>query len=78
MAKIDFNQIHKIEKERSNVHKISKASYHVFIEENEKYFQIDTYGSDDRVFQEKVSQTIQFDRDSAMALVELLRKEFNF
>ena len=53
------------------------TKYSVFEKDGNKYVQIDTYGNSDRVFQEKISQSIQFDRDSAKFLVKLLIDEFD-
>jgi hypothetical protein len=39
--------------------------------------QLSTYGSDQRMSEKKVSQTIQFDKHSAKQLVEILRREFD-
>lgn len=38
--------------------------------------QIDTYGKLDRENPEKISQSIQFDKQTAEFIVELLKKEF--
>ena len=47
-----------------------------FLQEN-KYFQIDTYGSENRQLKDKISQSIQLNRDMAIELVELLQREFD-
>lgn len=41
-------------------------------------FQLSTYGSDERVSEPKVSQTIQLDKTVARELVELLNRSFGF
>jgi hypothetical protein len=41
-----------------------------------KLFQLSTFGSDDRVSEPKVSQTIQLDEERATALVSALRQVF--
>jgi hypothetical protein len=41
-------------------------------------FQIDTYGSSDREFPNKQSQTLQFGRETAKQLYELLRDTYQF
>lgn len=48
----------------------------VFEMDREKYVQIDTYGRINRENPEKISQSIQFDKDTAAFLVNLLKKEF--
>lgn len=72
MAQISVKDIKKIEKARNSVHEEAPATYTVFEDSGEKYFQIDTYGRNDREFPEKISQSIQLNRDSARQLVRLL------
>jgi len=45
-------------------------------DDNRRYVQLDTFGSEGRQFTDKVSQSIQFDRQAAEQLLELLRKAF--
>ena len=45
--------------------------------DGEHYVQIDTYGKNDCAIPEKISQAIQVDKESAIFLVDLLRKEFD-
>lgn len=77
MARININCLKKISKERNTIHEAVYATYSVFDNNDEKYFQIDTYGKTGRVNPEKVSQSIQFDRESAFFLVNLLIEEFH-
>ena len=77
MARLDLGTIKKIEKERISVHTKVAATYSVFEEDGKKYVQIDTYGKSDRVIPEKISQSIQLDRESAKFLVKLLVNEFD-
>ncbi len=67
----------KIEKLRNSVQEEVQATYTTFISNGEKYFQIDTYGTKERVFSGKVSQVIQLDRKNAQVLIDLLKTEFN-
>lgn len=64
------------------VHGPANAAYFVFPEDSTdpkvKILQIDTYGSINRVHQGKVSQSIQFDYESAKVLFDLLVQEFKF
>ncbi len=53
------------------------ATYSTFDINGEKYFQIDTYGSNDREIPEKISQSFQLDRKAAEYLVNLIIKEFD-
>jgi len=59
------------------VHTKVAATYSVFDEDGNIYVQIDTYGKDDRAIPEKISQSLQFDRESAKFLVKLLVNEFD-
>ena len=78
MARINLDTIKKIDKERNTIHAPVTATYTVFeTVEGEHYVQIDTYGKSDRALPEKISQSIQIDKDSAKFLVELLQKEFD-
>lgn len=65
MARLDLDTIKKIEKERCTVHTKVTATYSVFEEGGNRYVQIDTYGKSDRAIPEKISQSIQIDRESA-------------
>ncbi|MCL5071381.1 MAG: methionyl-tRNA formyltransferase [Actinobacteria bacterium] len=76
MALIKKEMLTKISKNRNSVHKTTIGTYTIFTNAKEKYFQIDTYGSDDRVMKEKVSQSIQIDRETTKFLIEILKKEF--
>jgi hypothetical protein len=62
----------------ARVHAEVKADYNVLIKDGEKYFQINTYGSENRVIKKKVSQALQFNEESAKQLFEILKKEFGF
>lgn len=77
MAFISVNSIKQIEKEHNHIHQPVDTTYSTFIIDGKKFFQIDTYGSVDRKYPEKISQSIQFDADTAKKLVEIVQKEFN-
>ena len=76
MARIVFNRFNKMQKERNTVHQEVQASYTVFEKDGKQYFQIDTYGRDDRMMPEKISQSIQIDKEMAVQLVNLLKQTF--
>lgn len=76
MARIIKDKLNKIEKERNSVHQDVQASYTTFEKDGERYFQIDTYGKDDRMMPEKISQSFQIDKEMAVFLVDLLKKTF--
>jgi len=64
-------------KDRDSIHKKTECSYFIVYDKGgKKYLQFDSYGSADREFQGKVSQSIQFSPDAIKQLKELLSKEF--
>jgi len=69
MARIDLNTIHRINKDRNMVHEKVDASYTVFEKDGKKYVQIDTYGRVKRDIPGKISQSFQFDKNSALFLI---------
>ena len=48
MARIEETRLKKIDKEKNFIHETVQATYSVFDRDGERYFQIDTYGKDDR------------------------------
>lgn len=77
MALITDKKFARIEKNRNSIHKPTSATYAIFEESGERYFQIDTYGSDERIMKEKISQSVQLDKKMAVKLIDVLRNEFN-
>lgn len=77
MAQINLKNIEKIEKNRNTIHDKVFTTYTVFDMAGERYAQIDTYGKIDRENPEKISQSIQFDKQTAEFIVELLKNEFD-
>lgn len=78
MARLDMSRFKESERLRYSVHEKVYAEYVVFEKDGQKFVQLDTFGKDDREIPEKVSQSIQFDIESAKAVVELLLKEYDF
>ena len=76
MAQIKWDDLHRIEKARYNVHNKVRTTYSTFLMNGQKYVQIDTYGENTRATPNSSSQTIQFDKESAVNLINLLKKEF--
>ena len=72
-----IRNLKKMSKERTRVHDVVDASYTVFYDSGKIIFQVDTYGRDDREFVGKVSQSIQFDKESAKMFIEKLKETFN-
>lgn len=77
MAQIDIKTIEKLPKERNTVHEKVYATYSTFDSYGEHYVQLDTYGRSDREQPGKISQSIQFDRETAAYVVALLKREFD-
>lgn len=76
MALLQLKSFNRIEKSRNMIHSPVNAAYTVFSEDGQTYFQIDTYGTAERVMPEKVSQSIQLDKEMAVFLISMLQKEF--
>ena len=76
MAQLDTKTMKRVNKERNTLHSKVFTTYTSFELGGKKYFQIDTYGRADRVMPEKISQSVQFDEESARVLVKLLVEEF--
>ena len=76
MAQIDLSSIEKIEKTRNTIHDKVYTTYTMFEMSGNKYILLDTYGRVDRENPEKISQSIQLDRDTAKYIVDLLTQEF--
>ena len=66
----------KLEGERHQLHDEVEARYAVFERDGRSFVQINTYGRSTREVPDKVSQSIQLDRDGAEQLVAILRKQF--
>jgi hypothetical protein len=77
MALISKQNMTEISKNRNSIHDITMATYTFFSKDGVKYFQIDTYGTRDRMNPEKISQSIQFDKDTAVFLIDILKNEFS-
>lgn len=76
MAQISLESIKRIEKNRNTVHDKVHTTYTVFEMDGKKYVQFDTYGRIDRENPEKISQSIQLDKETASFIVKLLVNEF--
>ena len=76
MARIRLDGIKKIEKTRNSLHEKVQTTYTVFEIDGQKYVQFDTYGKYNRDNPEKISQSLQFDEETARFIVKLLISEF--
>ena len=75
MARItDFDRI---TKERARIHDVVDCTYcSLDADDGKRYFLLDTYGSKSREMPDKVSQTIQLDKEAAAQLISILRETF--
>lgn len=62
--------------DRNSVHDEIEATYTTFERDGRVFVQIDTYGRESRDIPGKKSQTIQLDKEGAIALIGLLRQAF--
>ncbi|MDD6082731.1 MAG: methionyl-tRNA formyltransferase [Oscillospiraceae bacterium] len=76
MALVTKENLTKADKERNMVHNKVRATYTTFTSDGEKYFQIDTYGSPNRELKDKISQSIQIDKEMAKELMKILIDTF--
>ena len=70
MALITKDNIKKIDKDRNCVHT-------TFTSGGKTYFQIDTYGSPNRELKDKISQSIQVDKETAKELIKIMMDTFD-
>ncbi|MGI6366611.1 MAG: methionyl-tRNA formyltransferase [Bacillota bacterium] len=77
MVMINPDLFERIEKNRNTIHEAVRATYSTFVKNGQVYFQIDTYGSTVREMRDKVSQSIQLDKQMAAILVDMLRATFH-
>lgn len=72
-----IQNIERVTKERQVVHRVTRCVVSDFIGSGDKrYLQLDTYGSEDREFPEKISQSLQFDEEGARSLLQFIREVF--
>jgi len=56
---------------------LHRCTYEIFnTAEGTRLFQLNSYGTEDRKHPEKVSQTLQFNEESAKELINALRRAF--
>lgn len=77
MALLNSQKFLAISKSKNNIHQITEAVYTVFEVSGKTIFQIDTFGTNKRKHPEKVSQSIQIDKDMAQVLINKLKNTFN-
>ncbi len=77
MALLNSQKFSAISKSKNNIHQTTEAVYTVFEVSGKTIFQIDTFGTKKREYPEKVSQSIQIDKDMAQILINKLKNTFN-
>lgn len=66
-----------VSKRQTKIHKPTRCEYTIFIgDDGNRYIQFDTFGSAERELPEKISQSIQFNEESAIKLLDLLKRHF--
>lgn len=71
------SNIERSEKSRQSVHSRTRCLYSIVdTTDGNRVLQLDTLGADDRQFPDKVSQSIQFDRNAAKQLLALIEQTF--
>lgn len=66
-----------VRKERQSIHQPTRCLSSAFtVQDGRSFIQLDTYGTDERAHPEKVSQSIQFDKQAATQLLALIRETF--
>lgn len=70
-------EIERTTKDRQTIHRTTRCICAI-VEgpDNARVVQLDTFGSEDREFTEKVSQSVQFDRHGADQLIAIFREAF--
>ena len=76
MAQISLESIKRIDKNRNTIHEKVHTTYTVFEKDGEKFVQFDTYGRIDRENPEKISQSFQIYKETAVFLIKLFEREF--
>ncbi len=77
MALLNSQKFSAISKSKNSIHQTTEAVYTVFDVSGKTIFQIDTFGTKKRKHPEKVSQSIQIDKDMAQMLINKLKNTFN-
>lgn len=71
-----IHEFHEVRADKNGLHKPVSCGWRAFHAEDEKILQLDTYGSTDRKIPNKVSQSIQLDREGAARLLRIIGDVF--
>jgi hypothetical protein len=71
------SSIESSDKQRQTIHRPTQCLFSIVHgPTGEPYMQLDTYGSSERQHPEKISQSIQFDKQAAAQLLRLIQETF--
>ncbi|MDR3021678.1 MAG: methionyl-tRNA formyltransferase [Clostridiales bacterium] len=70
------NKPAKLIKQNYVIHRIKPFSYSSFTENGEKFLQIDGYARQETFDNENPAQSLQFNKETAVELVNLIKHEF--
>lgn len=71
-----IRSLSKVSKDKQRRHQEVDGGWSVVTLDGETYFQLDTYGTDDRQDVATISQSFQVSRDQAGNLIRILRETF--
>ena len=71
-----IGEFHQVNSDKSVLHKPVSCGWRAFYAGEVKVLQLDTYGSNTRQIPNKVSQSIQLDREGAAQLLKLIKDTF--
>lgn len=71
-----IGEFQQVDSDRDSVHKPVLCGWRKFNVDGQVFLQLDTYGSEERQIPNKVSQSIQLDREGAATLLKLIRDTF--
>jgi len=70
-------KLHQISLEKDSKHTEAEATYSIIENSDEKYIQIDTYGSKNRQIEGKKSQSLRLSQEAINQLKDIIKK-YNF
>jgi hypothetical protein len=70
-------KLHQISLEKDSKHTEVEATYSIIEDSDEKYIQIDTYGSKNRQIEGKKSQSLRLSQEAINQLKDIIKK-YNF
>lgn len=71
-----IREFEQVAADRNAVHKPVSCGWRTFSSDGETILQLDTYGSVERQIPNKISQSVQLNRNGAAVLLSLIRQTF--